>query len=1082
MLAAAADAGASTLTATPLTPSQRVSGAGAATSRIVQTAPALLDRDDATRIPVVVKLDYDPIASYAGQLPSLPATSPAVTRRRLDRRAVESGPYARHVRAREATIIAAIRARLPDARIGTRLDVVYGGVALTLPANEVKDLLAVDGVIAVQADELRQPTTDSSPEFLAAPPVWTALGGQATAGAGTLFASLDTGVWPEHPSFAANPALPAPPKDTLGDPLVCDFGDNPLTPANDPFVCNQKLVGGRAFLAAYHASHPPEVYATARDSNGHGTHTASTAAGNPVDATVLGIARGPISGLAPGAAVIAYKVCGTAGCFSSDTAAAVQRAILDGVDVINFSISGGREPFADVTELAFLDAYAAGVVVVASAGNSGPAAGTVEHHGPWLTTVAASTQRRTFASTLTLSAGGDTLALAGASLTPGLASNLPVVLASAPPYSDPSCSAAAPPGVFTGRIVACQLGGSRVLKGFSVLQGGAAGLILYDPNPAPATNAATDPHWLPAIHVADGPALLTFLASHPDATGTFTQGTPVDGTADVVATFSSRGPGGLVLKPDVSAPGFDIVAGQTPTPDSASWGPPGAYFRPNRGTSMSAPHVAGAALLLRASHPTWTPGQVHSALRLSATPTMLETDLSGPAGPFARGAGRIDVARATDTRLTFDETAARFADVGAGVLHAIDLNLPSINVPAMPGSVTTMRTATNPTGKKVSYKVTTTAPAGSSITVTPKKLSLAPNGTKAFRVTITSRNAGTEEFGEIVLTPNKNGGPVLRLPVAFATQQGGVTLASDCTPAATTVGGTPVTCTLVATNATTIDTTATLVTQVSSQLKITAVAGGLPFTPKKVSAVLALTGLRPGVPSIAPGALFGYIPLSAFGVVPIPIGDEEIVNFNTPPFWYGGLTYSSVGVSSNGYLVVGGGTAADNDCCNPVIPSPLRPNNVLAPLWTDLDGASAPGVLVSTLTDGVSTWLVVEWRLNAFGTSSLKTFQVWIGVNGVEDITYAYDPGNLPSAVGLGPWVVGAENFDGSNGAALPPFVLPTQDLRVTSTPVVPGGSATLEITAQPKKKGAGLVATQLTTPVVRGTTVVTSTVTVTKP
>jgi hypothetical protein len=155
-----------------------------------------------------------------------------------------------------------------------------------------------------------------------------------------------------------------------------------------------------------------------------------------------------------------YKVCGPQGCYSADTAAAVAQAILDGVDVINYSISGGTDPFTDATELAFLDAYAAGVFVAASAGNEGPGASTANHLAPWVTTVGASTQTRQFASTLTVTGqGGATFTAEGASITPG-AGPAPVVLASADPYGRARCDAPAPAGTFTGMIVACERGGT----------------------------------------------------------------------------------------------------------------------------------------------------------------------------------------------------------------------------------------------------------------------------------------------------------------------------------------------------------------------------------------------------------------------------------------------------------------------------------------------------------------------------------------------------------------------------------------------------------------------------------------------
>ena len=194
----------------------------------------------------------------------------------------------------------------------------------------------------------------------------------------------------------------------------------PAHPGERPFTCTNKLISGQPFLDTYNALQPPEVYSTARDSDGHGTHTATTAAGSPVaNATLFGIDRGSVTGIAPGAYLAIYKVCGATGCYPSDSAAAVAQAIRDGVDVINFSISGGSDPFHDPVELAFLDAYAAGVVVSASAGNSGPSAGTVDHRSPWVITVGASTQAREFNSVVTLQSGGDTLMLKGASIMPG---------------------------------------------------------------------------------------------------------------------------------------------------------------------------------------------------------------------------------------------------------------------------------------------------------------------------------------------------------------------------------------------------------------------------------------------------------------------------------------------------------------------------------------------------------------------------------------------------------------------------------------------------------------------------------------
>ncbi|MGH9217493.1 MAG: S8 family serine peptidase, partial [Acidimicrobiales bacterium] len=523
--------------------------------------------------------------------------------------------------------------------------------------------------------------------------------------------------------------LPAPPPKADGTPRTCNFGDNPLTPASDPFVCQRKLISGQPFLATYNAIFGDETYPTsARDSDGHGTHTSTTAAGGPVaNANPLGIDRGAIHGVAPGAHVAVYKVCGPRGCFPSDSAAAVGQAILDGVRVINFSISGGTDPYTDAVELAFLDAYAAGIVVSASAGNDGPTAATVNHNSPWVLTVAASTQTRTFRSTITLGGGGGaSLQVSGATITAGIASPLPVVRGSDPPYSNVGCDAPAPAGLFTGKIVACQRGPNRALRGFNVFQGGAAGMILYNAEPL---DVMTDNHWLPTVHIdqPESQQLLNFLAANPGTTASFPQGTTTTWQGDRVTYFSSRGPGGDWLKPNVTAPGLHILAGNTPTPSRPALGPPGNLFQAIAGTSMSSPHAAGSAALVTALHPGWSPGQIKSALETTArTAGVTKSDGVAPADPFDVGSGRVDLTKAGDPGLTFDETAANYAAGAATPLQRIDLNTPSVNAPTMPGVISTTRTATNVTNTTLVYRVETQSPAGTSIAVSPKTFPLQP--------------------------------------------------------------------------------------------------------------------------------------------------------------------------------------------------------------------------------------------------------------------------------------------------------------------------------------------------------------------
>ncbi|WP_460850063.1 S8 family serine peptidase, partial [Phytohabitans suffuscus] len=484
-----------------------------------------------------------------------------------------------------------------------------------------------------------------------------------------------------------------------------------------------------------------------------------------------------------------------------------------------------------------------------------------------------------------------------------------------------------------------------------------------------------------------------------------------------MAAFSSRGPGGFGIKPDITAPGVQILAGNSPTPDAVETGPPGEYFQAIAGTSMSAPHIAGAAILLKALHPGWSPGQIKSAMMTTAYQGVVKEDLTTPADPFDYGSGRVDLKKAQKPGLTFDETAERMLAIGNDPVNAVHLNLPSINAPTMPGRLTTVRTAKNVTSGSQTYRVHVKSPAGSKITVTPAVFTLGAGKSRALTITVTASGLSGQQFGQVILDPVQSNLPTLRLPVAFVPQQGDVSLTSECAPAQLVFKGTAE-CTITATNDSFGDATADLLTTLNDNLKFSGVDGATIVAPRRVvKNGVALAGAQPGVPSLAPGTTAGYIPLAAFGVVPEPIGDEEIINFNVPPFVYGGQTYARIGIDSNGYAIVGGGTSEDNNCCELTqIPDPARPNNVLAPFWTDLDGTNDQGIRATVLTDGVSDWLVLEWQVDVWGTNSNRHFQIWIGLNGEEDIVFAYDPTALPAAPTGQDLIVGAENVNGSGG------------------------------------------------------------------
>ncbi|MGZ8606666.1 MAG: S8 family serine peptidase [Actinomycetota bacterium] len=1002
-----------------------IQGSKALSSRLAQTDRSLLGLTGSEPTSVIVKFDYDGVASYGGGLEGLRPTSPSVTGRDIAARRAAVSEYTQYLASRESNILSAIRTEIPGAKVGSTFRVAYGGAAMLVPANRIGDLLKVPGVVAVQRNDPEQPQTDATPEFLGADDVWPQLGGQGTAGENVLVGVIDTGVWPEHPSFE-DPGI-----DPLPGPFGCEFGDGADPLLGDPFTCNDKLVGAYAFTDTYLAvfdALPGEFcnnttgVCSARDPDGHGTHTSSTAVGSPVaDASIFGISRGAISGMAPGAHLIMFRVYLDEGCFPSDSVAAVEQAIADGVDVLNFSISGGATPYTDPVELAFLDAYAAGILVNASAGNAGPGAGTADHGGPWTNTVGASTSPRHFRTTVHLTADdGATFDATGSSITQGIPADTPVIAGDdVPGYTDETCGTPLPAGSATGKIVVCLGQFSRNLRANNVLVGGGAGMLLVVPPPGPG-NEFTDNFWVPTVMLNSpdpGVALLDFLSTHTGVVARWDAATATAVTPDVMTSFSSRGPVGEFLKPDVTAPGMQILAGHTPQPVSVFGGPPGELFQVIAGTSMSSPHAAGVSALVKAAHPGWTPGQVKSALMTSAVTDVLKEDGVTPADPFDAGAGSIRADLAVDPTLTFDETAADYFASAADPLGRIDLNIPSVDAPVMPGLVATVRTGLNVSGHWARYRVVTEEPEGADISVRPSSFLVKPG--RSVRLHILINGEALEEgqyFGRIDLIPMSHHANPVTMPVAFFKTQGVVSLEHTCAAESIFVG-TSTGCSVTATNLSPVEASYQLALQGPrfQGVRIRNVVGARRVGNGFVASGTLAPAAAPTVDAITPGGSpEGYLPLSAFGVAPIAMGDETIVNLNVPSFTFGTESYTQIGATSNGYAVMGGGDSSDVNFVPQTLPDPARPNNVLAPFWTDLNPGAGGAFRAASLTDGVNVWIVLDWGLvPTFGTTELQSFQIWIQTN-AESVTYAY---GLVTGVGSPDGLtVGAENRDGTSG------------------------------------------------------------------
>jgi subtilisin family serine protease len=1067
--------------------------------RMAKSDRSLFRLQGTKQVPVVIKLDYDPIASYTGTVSGYAATSPSTTHRSLAHNAAAVAAYTRYVASYESQVRSGIAARIPGAKITQSFQKAYGGISALVPANQISQLLKVPGVAAVQKDALLQPLDNQqTADFLGAPIVWKHLGGRDDAGSNVLVANIDTGVWPENPMFR-DKGLPAPP-GTYG----CEFGDGTDPDLGDPFTCNNKLVGAYAFTDTYliaTGAGPDEFcdqaagVCSARDSDGHGTHTLSTAAGDSVkSAPVEGIERGPATGLAPGAHVIAYRVCLAAGCYQSDSVAAVNQAITDGVNVLNFSVSGGADPYSDPVELAFLDAYSAGIQVNASAGNAGPGAATSDHGGAWVNTIAASTPPYYYLSTLKLTAdNGDKASFTGSEITPGIDSATDVVMAAdIAGYNDPLCGTPIPTGTSAdGAVVVCERGNpaGRAADSFNVLQGGGAGMILYNPV---HQDLFSDNFWVPTIMLDGGPyagvpapttdAFLDYMSSHTGVTATWDPGTLQPVTADVITTFSSRGPVGPWLKPNVTAPGIEILAGTTPQSVDVATGPPGNLFMAIAGTSMSSPHAAGVAALVKAAHPDWTPGQITSALMTSSVQDVLDSDGSTPANPFATGAGSIRANRAVNPTLTFDVSPTDFADAATDPLHQVDLNLPSVDATTMPGLFVTTRSATNVTSKPQQFTAVTTS-TGGTISVSPSTFVVGPGVTKDIHITIHGEDlADGQYFGQITLQPTRDGVTPVVLPVAFDRTQGAVAVTNDCSPTTIDVGD-AATCNVSVTNNSPIESDTSALVRAPGGLKLKWVSGSDDVS--SFSKGFSWSGtlspsIAPSINSITPGGSpnGSYLALSDLGVQPIAgMGDETITNFGVPSFEYGHESYSTVGVDSNGYVVVGGGTSQDNDCCTiQTLPDSAPPNNIVAPFWTDLDASQATGgVYIAVLGDGINNWTVVDWEgVPTFGTTEYQNFEVWLLADG-DSVTYAMGDLTGPGAdTGLGG---GAENRDGSSGVNL--IADANQDYTVNDGSPTPGGSFTATYTARGKAAGEFPIGVSVDSDQVRGTTRVQTDITV---
>ncbi|PIA43230.1 hypothetical protein AQUCO_02000576v1 [Aquilegia coerulea] len=674
-----------------------------------------------------------------------------------------------------------------ETRILHTYETVFHGFSAKLTLLEAQKLEKLSNVIAVIPEQIRQIQTTRSPEFLGLETTdKTGLLKESDFGSDLVIGVIDTGIWPERQSFNDRGLGPIPIKWKGKCVSGKDFTAK---------SCNRKLIGAKFFSAGYEATNgkmnQSSEYRSPRDSDGHGTHTASIAAGRYVfPASAMGYARGMAAGMAPKARLAVYKVCWTSGCYDADILAAFDAAVSDGVDVISLSVGGVVVPYyLDTIAISSFGAADHGVFVSVSAGNGGPGGLTVTNVAPWVTTVGAGTIDRDFPAHVKL---GNGRIVPGVSLYPGpgLAANrlYPLIYAGnegGDGYSSSLClEGSLDPKLVKGKIVLCDRGiNSRPAKGEVVRKAGGVGMILAN-GVFDGEGLVADCHVLPATSVgaAAGDEIRKYISrgsksrSQPKATILF-KGTRVRvRPAPVVASFSARGPNSEtpeILKPEVIAPGLNILAAWTDHvgPSSLPSDKRKTEFNILSGTSMACPHVSGLAALLKAAHPEWSPAAIRSALMTTAYKvdnrgeTMLDESTGNASTVYDYGAGHVNPPKAMDPGLIYDISMYDYVDFlcnsnysGNNIRvitrrnadchnarragHVGNLNFPALSAVFQQYgrkrmSTHFIRTVTNVGDPKSIYQVKVEPPSGTTVTVKPTRLAFRRVGQKlSFVVTV----------------------------------------------------------------------------------------------------------------------------------------------------------------------------------------------------------------------------------------------------------------------------------------------------------------------------------------------------------
>ncbi|KAH7668970.1 Tripeptidyl-peptidase II protein [Dioscorea alata] len=691
----------------------------------------------------------------------------------------------------------------------------FSGFAAKLSKEEALAISQKQGVVSVFVDPIYQLHTTRSWDFLQLQnSLETSLtpganegdaGSSSTGAEDTIIGLLDTGIWPESPSFSDKGMKPLKKRWNGTCVKADDFNSS---------NCNMKLIGARSYATDDSSPFPLTSTNSPRDEDGHGTHTASTAAGSAVsDASYYGVATGTAKGGSPNSRIAMYKVCGDFGCSGSSILAAFDDAIADGVDVLSISLGASaffRPDFnTDPIAIGSFHAVEKNVMVVCSAGNDGPSAESVVNAAPWILTVAATTIDRKFESDIAL--GGNNDAIKGEAINFSILDKSPMypliygesAKSNSNSSTDQSASHCEVESLdlkkIKGKIVVCKHSEDDTSKSIIVDQlkdSGAIGVILVNDQLKSIASAYLD-FPVTEILLQAAEELFTYINSTKKPVATILPTIAVTNykPAPQIAYFSSRGPSSQtknILKPDIAAPGVNILAGW-PLSNLSSNVPPGqkpSGFNLLSGTSMSCPHVAGVAANVKSWNPNWSPAAIRSAIMTTAilmnnNKTQLTTDSGSIATPYDFGAGEVNPTAALQPGLIYDagpedyllflcnygyntttikaisnSTLAGFECPKNSSKDLIsNLNYPSIAISNLQGQEkkTVSRALTNVGAEEITYTVSVQSPVGVDVKVVPEKLQFTKKNKKlTYQVTFSIKDSLTSElFGWITWSNGK---------------------------------------------------------------------------------------------------------------------------------------------------------------------------------------------------------------------------------------------------------------------------------------------------------------------------------------